>query len=82
MPVKSGASHGFAAFGTLIIGTMLSKFIWDILPPLGQLSVRVIKYLNELAGLEVPTNEQFAGAVVVMVGLSSLWGVIFHVSRH
>lgn len=35
MPATTGASHGFAAFATLIIGTVLSKFVWEVLPPLG-----------------------------------------------
>lgn len=82
MPAKAGASHGFAAFGTLIIGTMLSKFVWDVLPPLGELSVQTMTLLNEQAGINVPTSEQFAGTVVVMVGLSFTWGLIYHLSRH
>jgi hypothetical protein len=82
MPASSGASHGLAAFGTLIIGTILSKLVWDVLPPLGEVSLFTIKRIRELTGAEIPVNEQFAGAVVVMVGLSFLWGVIYHVGRH
>jgi hypothetical protein len=82
MPARSGASHGFAAFGTLIVGTMLSKFVWDVLPPLGELSLLTMTVLNKQAGIDVPTSEQFAGTVVVMMGLSFVWGLIYHVSRH
>jgi nitrate reductase alpha subunit len=35
IPAASGASHGAAAFVTLITGTVLSKLIWDLVPPLG-----------------------------------------------
>lgn len=82
MPAKTGASHGLAAFATLLVGTMLSKFVWDILPPLGELSLFVIRTLRSQLGLNIPTSEQFAGTIVVMVGLSFLWGLIYHFGRH
>lgn len=82
MPAKSGASHGFAAFGSLIIGTILSKFVWDFLPPLGKLSLHTMTLLNKQAGVNIPTSERFAGSAVVMVGLSFIWGIIYHVTRH
>jgi hypothetical protein len=82
MPASSGASHGLAAFATLIIGTILSKLIWDLVPPLGQLSLSTIKIIKSVTGADIPTSEQFAGAIVVMIGLSFLWGVIYHIGRH
>lgn len=82
MPAKSGASHGFAAFATLIIGTILSKLIWDLVPPLGQLSLFVIEIIRSVSGADIPTSEQFAGTVIVMIVLSFLWGVIYHLGRH
>lgn len=82
MPAASGASHGFAAFVTLIVGTVLSKFIWDLVPPLGQFSLSVVGWLRSLTGADIPVNEQFAGALVVMVGLSFAWGIVYHVGRH
>lgn len=81
MPATTGASHGFAAFTTLLIGTMLSKFVWDLLPPIGELSLFVVTTIAGL-GLPIPVNEQFAGSLVVMVGLSFVWGVVYHVGRH
>ncbi|WP_139171099.1 hypothetical protein [Halorientalis regularis] len=82
MPATTGASHGFAAFATLIIGTVLSKFVWELLPPLGQFSLTVIEFVQRTTGARIPTNEQFAGALIVMVALSFCWGVIYHVGRH
>ena len=82
MPATSGASHGAAAFVTLITGTILSKLIWDLVPPLGQVSLFIIGWLQRLTGAGIPVNEQFAGAVVVMVGLSFLWGIVYHLGRH
>lgn len=82
MPATSGASHGFAAFVTLLIGTVLSKFVWDLLPPLGRLSLAVMETIQSVTGADVPVSEQFAGAVVVMLVLSFAWGVVYHVGRH
>ncbi|ACV12431.1 hypothetical protein Huta_2264 [Halorhabdus utahensis DSM 12940] len=61
---------------------MFSKFVWDVLPPLGEVSLLAMEFLNEQAGIDVPTSEQFAGTIVVMVGLSFLWGVVYHFGRH
>jgi hypothetical protein len=82
MPAKSGASHGVAAFTTLVVGTVFSNFVWTLLPPLGELSLLVFRTLDARLGLAFPVNEQFAGTVVVMVGLSTMWGVLYHFSRH
>lgn len=82
MTLKSGMSHGFAAFGTLICGSVLSKFIWEFLPPLGELALLSISTLQSLTGADIPVNEQFAGTVIVMLGLSFLWGIVYHIGRH
>jgi hypothetical protein len=82
MPASSGASHGLAAFGSIIIGAILSKYVWELVPPLGELSLVTIQAIQSTTGTDIPTSEQFAGAVVVMVGLSFLWGVIYHIGRH
>lgn len=82
MPASSGASHGLAAFVTLIIGAVLSKYVWQLLPPLGQLSLFTIRTIQSLTGAAIPVNEQIAGMAVVMVLLSFVWGVVYHFSRH
>lgn len=82
MPATSGASHGAAAFVTLVVGTILSKWIWDLLPPLGEAALVVVAAIRGATGAPVPVNEQFAGTLVVMLGLSFVWGVVYHVGRH
>ena len=82
MPASSGASHGFAAFGSLIIGAIMSKYVWQLAPPIGEVSLATIQTIQSITGADLPTSEQFAGAVVVMIGLSSVWGVVYHISRH
>lgn len=82
MPAKSGASHGLAAFVTLIAGTILSKLIWDLVPPLGQVSLFAVKLIRSVTGIRLPVSEEFAGTLVVMVVLSFIWGVVYHYGRH
>jgi len=82
MPATTGASHGFAAFATLLVGTVFSKYVWSITPPIGELSLLVIRQVRSATGASIPVTEQFAGALVVMVGLSFVWGVVYHVGRH
>lgn len=82
MPASSGASHGAAAFVTLIIGAILSKYVWQVLPPIGELSLFVMGRIKSLTGADIPVNEQIAGMVVVMIGLSFVWGVVYHIGKH
>ncbi len=82
MPAASGASHGLSAFVTLLIGTIFSKFVWDLAPPVGEVALQTITFIQSTTGTDIPANEQFAGTVVVMIALSFAWGVIYHVRRH
>ncbi len=82
MALTSGASHGISAFVTLVVGTMLSKYVWDLMPPLGELSLLVIDTVRSTTGIAVPASREFAGMLVVMVGLSSAWGIAYHLGRH
>lgn len=82
MPATSGASHGLAAFVSLIIGAILSKYVWQLLPPVGEVALFVMVTVRSLLGVDVPIDEQLAGTAVVMVLLSFLWGVVYHVGRH
>ncbi|WP_380679783.1 hypothetical protein [Salinigranum sp. GCM10025319] len=82
MPATTGGSHALSAFATLIVGTVLSKYLWSYAPPLGEASVATIRLVKSVTGASIPLTEQFAGTVVVMVGLSFVWGIVYHVSRH
>jgi hypothetical protein len=82
MPASSGASHGLSAFVTLVIGAMLSKYVWQLVPSLGEVSLLAIVTIRSLTGAEIPVSEQIAGMVVVMIALSFVWGVVYHVGRH
>lgn len=82
MPGASGASHGLAAFVTLLVGTILSKFVWDLAPPVGAVALQTTNLIRSALGVGIPVNEQFAGTLVVMVALSFVWGVVYHLGRH
>lgn len=82
MPAKTGASHGLAAFLTFLVGSMLSKSVWDIMPPIGKLSLFVVETLQSITGVYIQANEQTAGTLVIMFVLSVLWGVVYHFQRH
>lgn len=82
MPSKTGMSHGLAAFATLIIGSVYSELVWTLLPPVGELSLAVIRVFRTTLGVTLPLNKQFAGTVVLMVVLATLWGTIYHFGRY
>lgn len=82
MPAKTGGSHAFASFVSLLVGTMLSNYLWQVAPSLGEASVAVMELVRTATGASVPVSNQFAGSVVVMVGLSFVWGLVYHLGRH
>jgi hypothetical protein len=82
MPATTGGSHAVSAFATLVVGAMLSKYLWEYAPPLGEASLATLRLVRSLTGAAVPLDEQFAGTLALMVSLSFLWGVFYHVGRH
>lgn len=82
MPAKTGGSHALASFVTLIAGTLLSKYVWSLAPPLGEASLAAIRFIQQTVGAQLPVTEQFAGTIVVMVGISFVWGILYHFTRH
>jgi len=82
MPTKSGLSHGLAALGSLVVGSMLAEVVWTVAPPVGRLSLFAVRLLRSTTGIALPGGERFAGSLVVVAVLSFLWGVLYHVGRH
>ncbi|WP_276272150.1 hypothetical protein [Haloarcula litorea] len=82
MPAKTGGSHALASFVTLVVGTVLSKYIWAVSPDLKAASTAATVTAERVAGVSFPYSDQFAGVVVLMVGISFVWGVLYHVTRH
>jgi|GEM_PF-716766 len=79
MPAKTGGSHALSAFVSMVVGTMLSKYIWTFTPPLAAVGAAIA---DVLAVVGVELSHQQSGAIVVVVGLSFIWGVVYHVTRH
>lgn len=82
MAITSGASHGVSAFVTLMVGTMLSKYVWALAPPLGELSLLIVGFVETFTGGAVYADRQLAGTLLVMCLFSFLWGVGYHFKRH
>jgi len=79
MPTKTGGSHALGAFVSMIVGTVLSKYIWTYTPPLARVGAAVGDFLRAVTG--VGFSHQQAGALVVVLTLSFAWGVVYHVLR-
>jgi len=80
MPAKTGASHAIASFFTIILGAFLSNyisahsdFLWGLTRATGEVVTGVF-------GLSV--SGKLIGIVAISTGLSFLWGVAYHFSRH
>jgi len=80
MPAKTGGSHAFAALASMVVGTILSKYVWNHTPPLADAATAVGTLLTRATGTAF--SRDLVGTMVVMVALSFVWGVIYHVSRH
>jgi len=82
MPTKSGLSHGLAALGSLVVGSMLAEVVWTVVPPVARLSLFAVRLLRTTAGVTLPGGERFAGTLVVVAALAFCWGVLYHLGRH
>ncbi len=82
MPAKTGGSHASAAFVSMLIGTTMSKYVWELVPSLGEATLLLLGVIEAVPGLSVPVTEEFGGALLVILLLSFAWGVVYHVTRH
>jgi hypothetical protein len=79
MPIKSGLSHGLAAFLSIIIGSLLSTYLNTHSSLIRDSTEVVGRQLAGLLGVQVPA---FVGGVIVIATLLSFaWGVAYHFSR-
>ena len=80
MPAKSGLSHGFAAFTSILLGSLLSNYLAAHQSLLTDLTVTVGRTVVGLVGLTVPRN--VAGLLILGTVISFCWGIAYHVARH
>ncbi|MFB6151302.1 MAG: hypothetical protein ABEJ40_05795 [Haloarculaceae archaeon] len=80
MPAKTGGSHALATFVSMVVGTVLSKYVWNHTPSLARAGVVVRDLVASTTG--VTMTRQTTGMLVVVVAVSFAWGVVYHFARH
>lgn len=80
MPAKTGASHAFAAFLSIIIGSIISNFLSAHTGVLNSVSKGAGELLTGLTGISM--SEEVTGLLAVSSLLAFLWGVAYHYARH
>ncbi|WP_436931549.1 hypothetical protein [Halosimplex halobium] len=80
VPAKTGASHAFAAFASLLAGSVLSEYVTETLPPLASVGETVSALLVAATGVALP--RPLSGSLVVVLALSFVWGAVYHYARH
>lgn len=79
MPTRSGASHGFAALSSVVLGSVISEWISAVVPAFSDASVAAGQFLTSLTG--TPYDARFAGSLVLATGIAFCWGVAYHFAR-
>lgn len=77
MPTKAAGSHPFSALVALVAGSILSKYVWELLPPVGAASQAVLTLINSYVA--VPTSSKAAGALVIFLSVTVVWEVAHYV---
>jgi hypothetical protein len=80
MPAKTGVSHSLAAFASLVVGSVVSKYVWTYAPSLAEAGAVTGRYVAAAFG--APFSRDLAGGLVVVLALSFAWGVLYHLGRH
>jgi hypothetical protein len=80
MPAKSGASHASAALVSIILGAVISSYIKVYAEPVARVTETIGSLVVTQVGLPLP--EEMSGVLVVVVILSFVWGVAYHIARH
>lgn len=80
MPTKATGSHPVSALVALVAATVLSKYVWELLPPLGNASQATLNVINSSI-IPVPTNSEAAGALVVFIVVTVTWEVAHYIRQ-
>lgn len=80
MPAKSGLSHGFAAFMSIILGSIISNY----LSAHETIFTNITQTTGELviSALGLNQSRTVAGMLLISSVLAFLWGMTYHVARH
>lgn len=74
MPTKTTGSHPVSALTALVAGSILSKYVWELLPPVGTASQATLNVINSNI-IAVPTNSKAAGALVIFLLVTVIWEI-------
>lgn len=74
MPTKATGSHPVSAFTALVAGAILSKYVWEVLPPIGTASQAALNVINSSI-ISVPTSSRAAGALVIFIAVTVVWEI-------
>lgn len=80
MPAKTGASHAFGYFVSLLVGGLLVEHILTYIPSSRYISRRAGTLLSTY--MNVPVSEGVAGMLLITGILTGIWGVGFHLYRY
>ncbi|MEZ3144741.1 hypothetical protein [Halobaculum sp. MBLA0143] len=75
MPTKAAGSHTLSALVALFASATLSKYVWQVLPSLGEVSQSSLTLVDRLPVVSVPTDAEAAGALLVIVVVTVVWEV-------
>lgn len=78
MPTKAAGSHPISGLIALIAGSALSKYVWELLPPIGTASQTALKVINRNI-ISVPTSSQAAGVLVIFLLVTVVWEVAHYI---
>lgn len=80
MPAKSGISHAFAAFTSIILGTFISNYLESHGPVITDITRTVGEVVIKSIGLSY--SKTITGLLIISTILSFFWGVTYHIARH
>jgi hypothetical protein len=80
MPAKTGASHTFGYFISVIVASLLVEHILAYIPSSRYISRRVGEFISTYSN--VPVSEEIAGMLLITGLLTGFWGAGFHLYRY
>ncbi|ERH13364.1 MAG: hypothetical protein J07HB67_02403 [halophilic archaeon J07HB67] len=75
MPTKAVGSHTLSALVALFAGQVLSKYVSEVLPSLGEASRVALTAVNSLPAVSIPHGAEAAGTVLVIVAVTAVWEI-------
>jgi hypothetical protein len=80
MPTKAAGSHPVSGLIALIAGSVLSKYVWELLPPIGAASQTALGVINSNI-IPVPTSSEAAGVLVIFLLVTVIWEVAHYIRQ-